>query len=113
MSAMTGSRRMSARFARSQYSGFMQGQTGEQVLRLHAHQAFLVRREGEVYRAAGNLRAHGGRLAEIQREEREDPLHAAVLDLAAGPQIVEDRGRFRVEPDVPGPARLVDAPHGL
>src|SRR3954464_7751339 len=111
MPAMTGSRRMSARFARSQYSGFMQRQIGEQVLRLHPHHTVLVRGERQVHGAAGDVRPHRARLGEIEREEREDPLHAAVVDLGAGPQIVEDRGRFRVETDVPAPARLLDAPH--
>src|SRR3954464_14735765 len=113
MLAITGSRRASARFARSQYSGFMQREIGEQVLGLHPHHAVLARRERQVHDAAGDIGPHDARLGELEREEREDSLHAAVLDLAAGPNIVEDAGRFGVETDVPSPARLVDAPHRL
>src|SRR5919197_2749211 len=109
MSAITGSRRASARFARSQYSGFIERQVGEQVLRLHAHHAFLVRREGEVDGAPCDIGTHGARIVELERKEREDALHSAMLDLGAGPQIVQDGRGLRVEADVPGPMWLVDA----
>src|SRR5918911_315268 len=77
MPPITGSRRASARFARSQYSGFIQRQVGEQVLRFHAHHAFLIGGEREVHRAAGHVGPHEARLGEVEREEREDALHAA------------------------------------
>src|SRR5207302_6595004 len=38
---------------------------------------------------------------------------ASGVDLPARPQLVQDAGRLRVEPDVPGPMGLVDAAHRL
>src|SRR5687768_5633418 len=102
----------SARLARSQYSGFMHRQVGEQVLWLHFHHAVLARKR-EIDRPALQVGAHRRRIVELQREDREDVAHAALLDLAAGPQLVQDRGRLGVEADVPGPARLLDLFHGL
>src|SRR3954466_4627784 len=87
----------------------MQGQADQQVLRLHAYHAVLVRRQREVDCPAGDIGAHRVRIVELQGEEREDALHAAVVDLATGPQLVQDGGRFGVEADVPRPVRLVDA----
>src|SRR3954469_13382701 len=78
--AMVGSFLASARFARSQYSGFMDRQVDEQVLRLHAHGALFGRRKREVHGAAGNVAAHRRRILECEREEREDALHASLLD---------------------------------
>src|SRR5688572_23294667 len=112
MAAITGSLRASARLARSQYSGFMQGKAGEKILRLHLHYAVLAR-EREVHGAALDVGAHGGGIVELQREDREDVAHAALLDLGARPQLVQDGGRLRVEPHVPRPARLVDLAHRL
>src|SRR5438045_5013325 len=110
MPPITGSRRASARLARSQYSGFIQRQIDEQVLRLHAHRALLIGRERQVQRAAGDVRPHLARVLEVERKEREDALHSPVLHLRASPQVVQDGSRLRIETDVPGPARLVDPP---
>src|SRR5689334_2598567 len=112
MAAMTGSRRASERFAESQYSGFIQRQVEQQVLRLHAHRAVLGgQREIDV--AAGDVAAHGGRILEPQREESEEIAHAAGVDLVAGPELVQDRGGLGVEAHVPRPARLLDIPDRL
>src|SRR5262245_32793380 len=107
MPPMTGSRRASERFAESQYSGFMQRKIQKQVLGLHAHYAILGG-EREIHLAPRHVGAHHGRVLELQREERKDVAHAAGIDLVAGPQLVQDRARFRVEADVPRPARLLD-----
>src|SRR5688572_4839377 len=85
--AITGSRRASARFARSQYSGFMHRKIKEQVLRLHAHHA-VFGREREVDRAPGDIGAHRRRVLELQREQREDVAHAPRVDLAPRPELV-------------------------
>src|SRR5688500_18789092 len=97
--AMTGSRRASVRFARSQYSGFIQRQTRQEVLRLHPD--YVVRRaaQAEVDGAAGDVGAHHRGILELQREQREHVAHAALLDLAARPELVQDRARLRVEAD--------------
>src|ERR1051325_3530865 len=88
--AIAGSPRASERLARSQYSGFIERQIGEQVLRLHAHHAFLVGGKREVHRAPGDVRSHRRLVVELEREEREDALQAPVLDLAARPEIVQE-----------------------
>src|SRR5258706_12898582 len=107
MPAMTGSLFMRARRARSQYSGFMQRKVDQQVLRLHAHDAF-VHGKPEVDRAPRDVGTHQRRVFEAQREEGDDVAHAPLLDFASGPELVQDRGRLGVEADVPRPARLFD-----
>src|SRR5688572_17416423 len=104
---ITGSLRASARFARSQYSGFMDREIGEQVLRLHLDHA-LVGGEREIDGASPDVGAHRALLLELEREEREDVAHPSLLDLASRPQLVQDRRRFRVEAHVPCPARFFD-----
>src|ERR1051325_4264047 len=112
MAAMTGSRRARARFAPSQYSGFIQRQVEEQILRLQPHDSILGgQREIDV--AARDVAAHGGRILEPQREEGEEVAHAAGVDLVAGPELVQDRGGLGVEAHVPRPARLLDIPNRL
>src|ERR1044071_8745543 len=111
MAAMTGSRRARARLARLQYSGFIQRKIEQQVLRLHPHHRVLGgQREIDV--AARDVGAHGGRILEAQHEQRENVAHAPGVDLVAGPELVQDRGGLGVEPDVPGPARLLDLADG-
>src|SRR4051812_38151280 len=119
MPAITGSRRMRARLALSQYSGFkadgsgfIQRQAGEKVLGLHLHDAFFTRQR-KVDRPAADVRAHRGWLVELEREEREDIAHPALVDLLARPQLVQDRGRLGVQADVPRPGRLVNFAHRL
>src|SRR5918999_3737923 len=65
IAAMTTSLRASARFARSQYSGFMHRQIDEQVLRLHAHDLVFIARQGEVHGPAGDLGPHQRRVVEL------------------------------------------------
>src|SRR4051812_46840490 len=112
MAAITGSRRASERFAEFQYSGFIQRQIQKQVLRLHLHHAVLGGQR-EIDLAAGDVGAHRPRLLELQREQRQDIAHAAGVHHAPSPQLVQDRRRFGVEPDVPGPARLLDLANRL
>src|SRR6185503_5825777 len=100
ISFITMSLRARARFARFQYSGFMHREVGEEVLRLHLHYAVLAG-EREVDRPTPDVGAHRRGILELQREDREDVAHAAGLDLAAGPELVQDRGRLGVEADVP------------
>src|SRR5678816_2827590 len=106
--AITGSFLASARRARSQYSGFMQRQIEEQVLRLHAHRFPVVARKREIDRAPCNVAPHDGRVSEVELEEREDMPHPPLLHLTARPQLVHDRGRLGVEADVPGPRGFLD-----
>src|SRR6185295_2523368 len=77
----TGSRRARERFARSQYSGFIQRQVENKVLGFHFHEAILVRSERKIDRAAGDVLAHLCRVIEIQPEQREDTAHAASVHL--------------------------------
>src|SRR5688572_3216657 len=100
MSPITGSRRASARLARSQYSGFIQRQVEQQVLRLHAHHIVFAG-EREIDRAARDVGPHGGRIVELKGKKREDVAHPPGVDLVAGPQLVQDRARLGVEADVP------------
>src|SRR5687768_8676542 len=81
---ITASLRDSARFARSQYSGFMHGEVGEQVLRLHPHHAVLGR-ERQIQGAAADVGAHRALVLELEREKREDVAHPARVDFASGP----------------------------
>src|SRR5215831_9934082 len=49
IAAMTGSFRQSARFALSQYSGFIERQVQDQILRLHLHHVALAGRQRKVH----------------------------------------------------------------
>src|SRR5580765_2817953 len=109
---MTGSRRASERFAESQYSGFIQRKIEQQILRFHPHHAVLGGQR-QIDLAARDVAAHGGRILEAEREQREDVAYAPGLELVAGPELVQDRGGLGVEPHVPGPARLLDLADGL
>src|SRR6185503_6288908 len=112
MPAITGSRRASERFARSQYSGFMQREIQKQVLRLHSHHA-VFGGQRKVDRAPRYVASHRGGILELKRKQGDDIAHAAGIDLVAGPQLVQDRARLGVEPDVPGPGRFLDLAHRL
>src|SRR5258706_3420303 len=114
IAAMMGSQRQRARFARSQYlgftsltSGFIERQVQNQVLRFHPHHVGFVGRDRKVHRAAGDIAAHRAGLGELQREEREDAAHAPGVDLLPLPERVQDRARFDIEADVPGPVGFV------
>src|SRR3954471_11630773 len=86
----------------------MHRQIDEQVLRLHPHSPVFGRRQREVNAPAGNVAAHRRRIVERELKEGEDALHASLLDLAARPELVQDRARLGIQADMPGPARLVD-----
>src|SRR4051812_25034970 len=113
MAAITGSRRMRARLALSQYSGFIQRQVAQQILRFHVYRALGGATESQINHPATDIRPHRGRLVELEREDGEDVAHPALVDLLARPQLVQDRGRLGVQADVPCPGRLVDLAHGL
>src|SRR5205814_866147 len=108
IAAMTGSRFARARLARSQYSGFMQREIQEEVLRLDSHQVAFVARNREVDGPSGDVAPHDCGVGELEVEEREDAPHLALLHLAAVPQLVQNRGRLGIEADVPGPALFLD-----
>src|SRR5262245_11131681 len=108
ITAITGSRFASARFALSQYSGFMDGKVEQQVLGLHLHRSAGGAAERQVDDPAPDVGAHRRRVVELQREDGEEVTHPALLDTLARPQIVEDGGRLGVKADMPGPFRLVD-----
>src|SRR5688572_8455567 len=111
MEDMTASLRLSARFARSQYSGFMDRKIKEQVLRLHLYYAVFGGKR-EIHGAAAHLGAHRAHVGELEREKREDIAHPSLLDLASAPELVQDLARLGVEPDVPCPALFVDLADG-
>ena len=85
----------------------MQREIQQEILRFHAHYVFFIRREGEIDPPPGDVPAHFGGILELEREERHDAAHAALLYLLARPQLVQDRGRFRIQAEVPGPRVVV------
>src|SRR5207237_3306423 len=103
--------RPNARFALSQYSGFMHRQVQKQVLRLHANYAVLGG-EREIDRAPGDVLAHVCGVLELQAEEGEQIAHASGVDLVPGPQLIQDRSRLCIEADMPRPPRLFDLANG-
>ena len=114
---ITGSRRARARFAPSSSPRHGQASFNGRLVSRFCGFIFTTpssQRQGEVDRAAAGCprasppdrRTAARRCARMLRMR-------PWLDLAARPQLVQDRGRLRVEADVPGPARLVDLPHRL
>src|SRR5688500_14323767 len=79
IAAITASFLARARFARSQYSGFMQRKVDQQVLRLHAHDLVFVARQSEVDGAAGDVGPHQRRVVELHPEQGKNPTHASLL----------------------------------
>src|SRR5207342_2813084 len=86
---------------------------GEQVLGFHVDCSPSGTTERQIDHPPPHIGAHGRWIVELQREEREDVAHAALLELAARPELVEDRCRLGVEADMPGPFRLVDPANGF
>src|SRR5216117_2595160 len=63
-------------------------QIEEKILRLHAHHAVLVHRQGQINRLAREVRAHRGRVLEIEPKQGEQAAKVSRLDLVAVPQAV-------------------------
>src|SRR6185436_1367514 len=108
MRAMVGSVFIKDLLALSQYSGFMERQIEEEILRLHAHDIAVVAGQREVDRAPGNIATRHRAVGELEPEQREDAAHPALVDLPARPELVQARGRLGVQADVPRPALFLD-----
>ncbi len=75
----------------------------------HATQSVVaIHRHPQIDRAAGDGGKHVARLRKGELEQAQQSLHALVGDFDAIVQIVEQRARLGIEPDVPDPARILD-----
>ncbi len=88
--------------------GRASGRLSRRFCGFNLSRALGVHRHREIDGAAGDRRSHVAGIRERQLEQAKQPPHPLVVDLGAIVQVVEQRARLGVEPDVPHPAPVVD-----
>src|SRR5664280_787456 len=85
-----------------------EGQVEKQVLRLELERVFLAHGHAQVDRLADETCADGALVGNVEPEQPDQLMDAPGIGNQTAIEVVEDRARFDVEPDVPGPRWIID-----